>query len=173
MFNIWEVVNKMAAIAKKELFYIWPFGLSAYLAGVVFIDRSNPKNAYKQLQQTSDVMVKSKTKIWLFPEGTRNKDYTRIKPFKKGAFNIAVAAQVPIIPVVFSPYYFINKEKYIFNKGHIIIQCLEPVPTKGLTMDDVPELINKVHQQMSATYKELSKEVVNALPADYPFTLLG
>lgn len=57
------------------------------------------------------------TKIWLFPEGTRNKDYTKLQPFKKGAFNIAVAAQVPIIPVVFSPYYFINKEKYIFNKG--------------------------------------------------------
>lgn len=60
MFNIWEVVDKLAAIAKKELFYIWPFGLSAYLAGVVFIDRSNAKVAYKQLKMTSDVMVKNK-----------------------------------------------------------------------------------------------------------------
>ncbi|KAF9795286.1 hypothetical protein SFRURICE_004658, partial [Spodoptera frugiperda] len=162
MFNIWDVVDKLAAIAKKELFYIWPFGLSAYLAGVVFIDRSNAKGAYKQLKMTSEVMVKNKTKIWLFPEGTRNKDYTKLQPFKKGAFNIAVAAQVPIIPVVFSPYYFINKEKYIFNKGHVIIQCLEPVPTTGLTMDDVPDLINKIHEKMSIAYKELSKEVVSA-----------
>lgn len=59
----------------------------------------------------------SQTKIWLFPEGTRNKDFTKLLPFKKGAFNIAVAAQVPIIPVVFSPYYFINRKKNIFNKG--------------------------------------------------------
>lgn len=58
------------------------------------------------------------TKIWLFPEGTRNKDFTKLLPFKKGAFNIAVAAQVPIIPVVFSPYYFINRNKNIFNKGN-------------------------------------------------------
>ncbi|XP_075986555.1 1-acyl-sn-glycerol-3-phosphate acyltransferase beta-like [Anticarsia gemmatalis] len=173
MFNIWEVVDKLAAIAKKEIFYVWPFGLSAYLAGVVFIDRSNAKGAYKQLNVTSEVMVKNKTKIWIFPEGTRNKDYTRLLPFKKGAFNIAVAAQVPIIPVVFSPYYFINKEKYIFNKGHIVIQCLEPIPTVGLTMDDVPDLIKQVHDKMSVVYKELSKEVVNALPADYPFTLVG
>ncbi|KAJ8734693.1 hypothetical protein PYW08_013943 [Mythimna loreyi] len=173
MFNIWDVVDKMAAIAKKELFYIWPFGLSAYLAGVVFIDRSNAKEAYKQLQLISEVMIKNKTKIWLFPEGTRNKDYTKLQPFKKGAFNIAVTAQVPIIPVVFSPYYFINKKKYIFNKGHVVIQCLEPIPTVGLTMDDVPELINKVHQQMTVAYKELSKEVVSDLPADYPFTLVG
>lgn len=61
------------------------------------------------------------TKIWLFPEGTRNKDFTKLLPFKKGAFNIAVAAQVPIIPVVFSPYYFINRKKYIFNKGRVHI----------------------------------------------------
>lgn len=60
MFNIWDVVDKLAAIAKKELFYIWPFGLSAYLAGVVFIDRSNAKGAYKQLKMTSEVMVKNK-----------------------------------------------------------------------------------------------------------------
>lgn len=64
MFNIWEVVDKLAAIAKKELFYIWPFGLSAYLAGVVFIDRSNAKVAYKQLKMTSDVMVKNKVSIY-------------------------------------------------------------------------------------------------------------
>lgn len=61
------------------------------------------------------------TKIWLFPEGTRNKDFTKLLPFKKGAFNIAVAAQVPIIPVVYSPYYFINAKKFIFNKGKFVI----------------------------------------------------
>ncbi|XP_013195390.1 1-acyl-sn-glycerol-3-phosphate acyltransferase alpha [Amyelois transitella] len=168
MFNIWHVADKVAAIARKEVFYVWPFGLAAYLAGVVFIDRNNSKDAYKQLKITSEVMVKNKTKIWLFPEGTRNRNLTKLLPFKKGAFNIAVAAQVPIIPVVYSPYYFINREKYIFNKGHVIIQCLEPIPTEGLTMDDVPELINRVYNAMDTLYKELSKEVLSALPADYP-----
>ncbi|XP_041974260.1 1-acyl-sn-glycerol-3-phosphate acyltransferase alpha-like isoform X2 [Aricia agestis] len=168
MFNIWHVVVKIAAVARKELFYIWPFGLAAYLAGVVFIDRNNSKDAYKTLKATSDVMIKNKTKIWIFPEGTRNKDFTKLLPFKKGAFNIAVAAQVPIIPVVFSPYYFINRKKYIFNKGHAIIQCLEPISTKGLTMEDVPELIEKVRSIMTIAYQELSKEVLSALPANYP-----
>ncbi|XP_049887208.1 1-acyl-sn-glycerol-3-phosphate acyltransferase alpha-like [Pectinophora gossypiella] len=168
MFNIWHVADKVAAIARKEIFYVWPFGLAAYLAGVVFIDRNNSKDAYKQLKVTSEVMIKNKTKIWLFPEGTRNKDFTKLLPFKKGAFNIAVAAQVPIIPVVFSPYYFINRNKYIFNKGHAIIQCLEPIPTEGLTMDDVPALIERVRGIMDAAYKELSKEVLSALPNNYP-----
>ncbi|XP_052753742.1 1-acyl-sn-glycerol-3-phosphate acyltransferase alpha-like [Galleria mellonella] len=168
MFNIWHVADKVAAIARKEIFYVWPFGLAAYLGGVVFIDRNNSKEAYKQLKVTSEVMIKNKTKIWLFPEGTRNKDFTKLLPFKKGAFNIAVAAQVPIIPVVFSPYYFINRDKNIFNKGHVIIQCLEPVPTEGLTMEDVPDLITRVRNTMDAVYKELSKEVLSALPPNYP-----
>ncbi|CAH2100087.1 unnamed protein product [Euphydryas editha] len=168
MFNIWHVAVKIAAVARKELFYIWPFGLSAYLAGVVFIDRNNSKDAYKTLKATSDAMIKNKTKLWLFPEGTRNKDFTKLLPFKKGAFNIAVAAQVPIIPIVISPYYFINSKKYIFNKGHAIIQCLEPVPTAGLTMDDVPKLKDEIQNIMECAYKELSKEVLSALPPNYP-----
>lgn len=168
MFNIWHVADKVAAVARKEIFYVWPFGLAAYLAGVVFIDRNNSKDAYKQLEITSEVMVKNKTKIWLFPEGTRNKDFTKLLPFKKGAFNIAVAAQVPIIPVIYSPYYFINRRKCIFDKGHVIIQCLEPVTTEGLTMRDVPELIERVRNMMDAAYKELSKEVLSALPPNYP-----
>ncbi|KAL0895853.1 hypothetical protein ABMA27_011877 [Loxostege sticticalis] len=176
MFNIWHVAYKMTAIAKKEVFYVWPFGLSAYLAGVVFINRSDAKNAYKQLEVTSKVMVEEKTKIWLFPEGTRNKDYTKLLPFKKGAFTMAVAAQVPIIPVVFSPYYFINDKKYtglLVIRRHVVIQCLEPISTEGLTSEDVPDLINRVHEKMSIAYKEVSKEVLDTLPSNYPFTFKG
>lgn len=57
--------------------------------------------------------------------------------------------------------------------GHVIIQCLEPISTKGLTSEDLPDLISRVHEKMTAAYKELSKEVLDALPANYPFTLDG
>lgn len=63
MFNIWHVMGKCASIAKKEVFYVWPFGLSAYLAGVVFIDRNSPKESYRQLNVTSELMVKNKVSI--------------------------------------------------------------------------------------------------------------
>ncbi|XP_068628808.1 1-acyl-sn-glycerol-3-phosphate acyltransferase alpha-like [Battus philenor] len=173
LFNIWEVANKLTVIAKREILYVFPFGFAAYLAGIVFIDRKNPKRAKDQLKVTTDVMVKHKTKIWLFPEGTRNKDYTSLLPFKKGAFHMAVAAQVPIIPIVFSPYYFLNKEKGIFNKGHVIIKCLEPIPTKGLGLDDVEKLTNQVRDIMLIAYKELSKEVIANLPSDYAHSTKG
>ena len=59
------------------------------------------------------------TKIWIYPEGTRNSDVTKMLPFKKGAFINAISSQVPIIPVVFSPYYFINKKEKIFSNGNL------------------------------------------------------
>ncbi|XP_063634731.1 1-acyl-sn-glycerol-3-phosphate acyltransferase alpha-like [Cydia splendana] len=173
LFNVWEVVGKMTAIAKKEIFYVWPFGLAAYLAGVVFIDRSNAKKSYEQLMVTSDVMVNQKVKIWLFPEGTRNKDYTKMLPFKKGAFTMAISTQVPIIPVVFSPYYFINRKKYLFQKGHIVMQCLQPVATKGMTLDDLPKLMEEVRSSMEATYDQLAIEVLGNLPKKYQHTSVG
>lgn len=58
MLNIWHVVDKLTATAKKELFYIWPFGLAAYLAGTIFLDRTKANNAYKQLTSITDFMVK-------------------------------------------------------------------------------------------------------------------
>lgn len=66
LFNIWHVPGKIAAVARKELFYVWPFGLSAYLAGVVFIDRNNSKDAYKALEATTEVMIKNKVTIKMF-----------------------------------------------------------------------------------------------------------
>jgi lysophosphatidate acyltransferase len=56
MFNIWQVMDKCAVVAKKEVFYVWPFGLGAWLAGVVYIDRLNAKKAHQQLAHASRLM---------------------------------------------------------------------------------------------------------------------
>ena len=55
-------------------------------------------------------------KMWVFPEGTR-KNTGELHSFKKGAFHVAVAAQVPIQPVVFSPFYFLDNKERTFNQG--------------------------------------------------------
>lgn len=60
MFNFWNVMGKCAAVAKKEIFYVWPFGLAAYLAGVVFIDRSSATKSYNKLNETSKLTQRDK-----------------------------------------------------------------------------------------------------------------
>jgi 1-acyl-sn-glycerol-3-phosphate acyltransferase len=59
------------------------------------------------------------TKLWMFPEGTRNASRTSLMPFRKGAFRVAITCQVPILPVVYSPYYFIDDKKKYFGRGMV------------------------------------------------------
>jgi lysophosphatidate acyltransferase len=62
MVNIWHVMDKCAPVSKKELLYTGPFGLGAWLAGVVFIDRLNPKQSFDQLEHAARLMKTHKVK---------------------------------------------------------------------------------------------------------------
>lgn len=63
---------------------------------------------------------KMQIKLWVFPEGTR-RNTGDIHPFKKGAFHMAIQAQIPILPVVFSSYYFLDSSKKYFDQGTFLI----------------------------------------------------
>ena len=43
--------------------------------------------------------------------------------------------------------------------GKIIIQCLPPVQTEGLTVDDVADLTNNVRNEMNKTFIDISKDL--------------
>ena len=55
----------------------------------------------------------------MFPEGTRHSAReTGMLPFKKGAFHLAIQAQVPIIPVVCQNYWHLYR-KGTFDSGKL------------------------------------------------------
>ncbi|XP_014485423.1 PREDICTED: 1-acyl-sn-glycerol-3-phosphate acyltransferase alpha isoform X2 [Dinoponera quadriceps] len=114
MFDLWPVMEKCTVVAKKEIFYAWPFGLGAWLCGMIFIDRMNSESARSVLNNATQKLKEKKVKLWIFPEGTRH-NTGEIHPFKKGAFHMAIKAQLPILPVVFSPYYFLSAEEKKFD----------------------------------------------------------
>lgn len=62
MLDIWPVMDKCTAVAKKELFYAWPFGLAAWLCGLIFIDRVNPDKARIKLNEATDYIKLNKVK---------------------------------------------------------------------------------------------------------------
>lgn len=95
----------------------------------------------------------------MFPEGTRNRE-RGLLPFKKGAFKTAIMGQVPIIPVVIAPYHFIDHQRRTFDKGHVILQALEPIPTVGMSADDdCDALMERTREVMLTEYEKLAKEV--------------
>lgn len=79
-------------------------------------------------------MRTKKLKVWIFPEGTRNREHGLL-PFKKGAFNVAVRAHFPIVPVVISDYspFYSNPGRYFHPNGHVIVKVMEPVTTENVS----------------------------------------
>lgn len=64
MFELWPVMKRCTVVAKKELLYAGPFGLAAWLCGLVFIDRLNAdssrqaiNNSIKQLREEEVTFV--------------------------------------------------------------------------------------------------------------------
>ncbi|XP_034934626.1 1-acyl-sn-glycerol-3-phosphate acyltransferase alpha [Chelonus insularis] len=162
MFEIWRVMDKCTVVAKKELFYAWPFGLAAWLCGLIFIDRMNSEKARAVLNTATDKIKEKKIKLWIFPEGTRH-NTGEIHPFKKGAFHVAVNSQLPILPVVFSSYYFLSKKDKRFDSGRIVITTLPAIDTKGLGTEDVEALMDKTRNAMSEVFYSSTREVQRSL----------
>lgn len=159
MFNIWNVMGKTTVVAKKELLYVFPFGFCAYLCGLIFIDRHQVDKAKNTMNEAMHELKKKNIKLWIFPEGTRRNTGT-IHEFKKGAFSVAITAQVPIVPVVFSSYtVFLDKKQRIFNSSEILIEALQPLPTKGLKHHDIDQLMQKTRELMIEKYVENTNEV--------------
>lgn len=142
-------------LAKKELLFYGPLGLCFWLSGAVFIDRK-ASGGRGVMEQCAKEVLDRNLKIWIFPEGTRSTK-SGMLPFKKGAFNLAVAAQIPIVPVVFKSYSNIyNPDKNFFTPGEYTLEVMLPVATAGLTANDVPELTERVRQTMLEKYNCLS-----------------
>ena len=87
-----------STILKKELLRIPFFGWGLRLLKPIAIDRSNQKQALKQVQQQGKLRLMQGRSVLVFPEGTRVAKGERKKYAKSGA-NLAMTAAVPIVPV--------------------------------------------------------------------------
>lgn len=136
--------------AKKSLKSIPFLGWFMTLSGAVFIDRKNTKDARQAMAGAAAEMQAKKQSVYMFPEGTRS--YSKepmLLPFKKGAFHLAVQAQVPIVPCVVANYSHVLWIKgLVFKSGRIPIKVLDPIPTTGLTTADVDELTRTTRELM-------------------------
>ena len=92
----------------------------------------------------------------LFPEGTRSAT-GELGEFKDGAFKIAIEAQAPIVPlVVHGTRNALIKHDWRFGRCNATVQVLDPIPTAGMSLDDVAELREQVRDLIAETKAELT-----------------
>lgn len=132
--------------------------LAVALSKTVFIERKSREQAVAAFAKAAEQMHSHKQSVYIFPEGTRSYyEHPDLLPFKKGAFHLAVQAQVPIIPVVVANYSnVLNVKKKMFRQGTIPARVLEPIETKGKTKEDVDALLELTRSRMLAELKSLT-----------------
>lgn len=150
------VPKRTVSLGKKSLKWLPLFGQLYWLAGNVLVDRGNAIQAKKAMLTTTDTLQHKDMSLWVFVEGTRSHG-KGLGPFKKGAFQMAINAQVPILPVCANNYTrTMNLNRW--RGGTVILRALPPIATTGLTLEDMPALMATCHAQMAACIDELDRE---------------
>ena len=120
VFGLW--------ISKKELYNSFFFGLFTREGGSILLDRDSKQMSgfFKDIKTN----VKEGHSIFLFPEGTRNKEQIDLSGFKDGASIIALKNRLPILPV----YIRTNTQNTLKSsllenrpKQEVVIEVGEPI----------------------------------------------
>jgi lysophosphatidate acyltransferase len=162
----WIFPTKTVVVGKKELLWIPIFNLFFLAAGNIAINRQRRAKSVASLGEAVDAIKERKVSVWIFPEGTRNRTSEPLLPFKKGAFYMAIQAQVPIVPVVAAPTkaYF-DSEKKIMHGGRIRVRVLPPIETRGMNESQISELSDKVRGKMLEAFLSLATDRDSKAPA--------
>lgn len=130
------IFPKYCSVTAKSSLKRFPFlGWFMALSGTVFIDRKNSSSAREAMAGAADEIKRKRQSVYMFPEGTRS--YYQdpgLLPFKKGAFHLAIQANVPIVPVVVANYSnVLNLKTWTFRSG--------AVPVKGMSESILQECL--------------------------------
>ncbi len=141
----WE----MKWLSKSDFFRYPVVGWLMRLAGDIRLERGDREQAGTALAECRK-RLDQRVSVMIFPEGTRSTG-EGLGPFKRGAFDLAVEAQVPILPlVVHGCRTALRKHDWRLGVADAAVHVLTPVSTEGLTARDVPVLRDRVRDLIAA-----------------------
>lgn len=142
-------------LAKKELYKIPVLAQALHVAGMVKIDRGAGARSYLAINEGVARAKERGDSIIVFPEGTRSRDGT-LGAFKKGAFRMAVATGLPIVPVTLHGTWEVwSPGAKVFHRGRARVVIHPPIETKDLSLPDVANLRDDVYAVISRQFDEL------------------
>jgi putative phosphoserine phosphatase/1-acylglycerol-3-phosphate O-acyltransferase len=140
------VRDDWTGVAKIELERNPLIGPIGKLMDAAFIDRSDSAAAVAALAGVQEAARKGLS-IVIAPEGTRMDSPGTVGPFKKGAFRIAMATGLPIVPIVIRNSDSVaGRNAYRLNPGTVDIAVLAPIDVGSWTREDLTERIGQVRE---------------------------
>jgi 1-acyl-sn-glycerol-3-phosphate acyltransferase len=122
------VPQDVRLVYKKELeklpFFGWGLKLGkTYIA----IDRRQGNDALATIESTAK-KIREGSSVLLFAEGTRSADGA-LQPFKRGPFNLAARAGIPVVPVtLIGSHGVLPRDSWKVRPGTIRLVLDEPIP---------------------------------------------
>jgi putative phosphoserine phosphatase/1-acylglycerol-3-phosphate O-acyltransferase len=143
------------AVAKQEVRRNPIFGPVFAAAGTVFIDRFNHDKAVAALKPVVE-SIREGLSLVLAPEGTRSAT-GHLGRFKKGAFHMAMAAGVPIVPIVLrNTLDALPKHGIIVRPATIEVVVHPPIQTADWKLEDLDRHIEEIRNLYVETMGESS-----------------
>jgi len=146
-------------LAKKELFQIPILAQAMRAVGVIEVDRSAHSRIHAQVnRQAKDILAKKRSLI-IYAEGTRPRNGV-MKPFKKGAFTMAVASQLPVLPVsIHGTFEAMPPGTPWVRGGEVTMIVNPPIDTAGLEHSDTGDLRDRVYDLIATQVMEMGGQV--------------
>jgi len=138
MAHVQALPLSLRILAMRELFRILLLGRAMRAVGMIEVDRKSPD--FRQIDDAAARSLAAGHSLLVYPEGRVSPDGT-IGEFKDGAFIVAVANQVPVLPVAIHGSCRIWPPGGLaIHGGEVRIAVGRPLETSGLTQLDIAGL---------------------------------
>lgn len=146
-------------LAKKELFRVPVLAQGMRAVGIIEVDRSARGAIHRQVNEQAEKLIAKKRSLIIYAEGTRPRNGV-MKRFKKGAFTMAIASQLPVLPVtIHGSYEAMPPGTPWVRGGKVDVVIDPPIETTGMTHADSGDLRDQVYELISNRVREMGGQV--------------
>lgn len=148
-------------VSKSSVFRVPFIGWNMRLNQYVGLERGDRKSIVRMLQSCRE-HLRNGSAILMFPEGTRSRDGT-LRPFKPGAFSLAMSEGVPIVPIVLDGTHDALPKTgmtiHTRKRATLSVRVLPPI---------MPEDFPESTQELSDRVREDMRHILSNLRANTP-----
>jgi 1-acyl-sn-glycerol-3-phosphate acyltransferase len=146
-------------LAKKELFRIPLLAQAMRAVGIIEVDRKARSAVHNSVNRQAKELIANNRSLIIYAEGTRPRDGI-MKPFKKGAFTMAIASQLPVLPLsIHGTYEAAVPGKPWFRGGPVTAVIDPPIETEDMSQADADTLREQVHDIIARRVTDMGGKV--------------
>ena len=149
----------MRFLAKTELYKVPVLAQGMRAVGIVEVDRAARGSIHADVNRQGKALIEKGRSLIIYAEGTRSRDGA-LRPFKKGAFTMALTGHLPVLPVSIHGSYEAWPPGQPWVHGGRIKVVIDPaIETTDMTHADGNQLRDQVRDVIAGRVSEMGGKV--------------